>query len=229
MPTYNVDIVLCVDVTGSMSSILEHVKQAALTFHVDLGSHMARMRKPLERIQCRVIAFRDFYCDSEPLIAMPDFVDLRADATKFEAFIRELKPQGGGDEPENSLEALALAMQSPWDFGSKGRQIIVLWTDASAHPLEKARGLPSPPTRYPPNMPANLQELTEVWAGLPHNSKRLLLYAPEYTNPTTKTEAYPWNLISSEWEQSIWFPSKAGKGLSEFEFVDILNAIANSV
>lgn len=60
------------------------------------------------------------------------------------------------------MEALALALRS--DFvkdGDKKRHVIVLFTDASAHPLEQQEdGVPS---NYPSNMFKNLGDLYEAW------------------------------------------------------------------
>lgn len=51
-------------------------------------------------------------------------------------YLNEIYADGGGDDPESGLEALAMAMKS--DFvqkGEKKRHIIILFTDAAAHPL----------------------------------------------------------------------------------------------
>lgn len=55
------------------------------------------------------------------------------------------------DEPESGLEALALAMGSDWETsGTSKRHAIVLFTDASAHPLEQQ--LDGIPENYPSPM-----------------------------------------------------------------------------
>ena len=49
------------------------------------------------------------------------------------AFVSQLTAGGGGDEPESALEALALAIKSPWERSmDKRRHIVVVCTDASA-------------------------------------------------------------------------------------------------
>jgi hypothetical protein len=52
------------------------------------------------------------------------------------------------------------------------------------------------------------------------STRRLVLYAPETPG---------WNEIVESWSQTIHFPSKAGKGLREFEMNTILDALANSI
>ena len=128
---------------------------------------------------------------------------------------------GGGDDPETSLEALALAIKSDWLWGLKSRQLIVLWTDTSAHPLE--HNLKAKPANYPPDMPPNFSALTDLWGDQNHvdtNAKRLVLYAPEAT---------PWPTIADHWENVLHYPSQAGRGLEELEYNEILDHIAQSV
>src|SRR5439155_926386 len=118
-------------------------------------------------------------------------------------------------------EALALAIRSDWSkTGDKRRQIVVVWTDASAHPLEK--GAANPPG-YPADCPRNLDDLTDMWEGQSYVSragKRLILYAPD---------AEAWTRIANSWENTVHYPSKAGRGLSDINYKEILTAIANSV
>lgn len=216
--SYYVDIVLCIDCTGSMSPVIDEVKSNALKFLPALEKKMEEKLKRIDRLRVRVIGFRDFYCDKEAVVATPSFIDLRTDAKSFDSFVRGLAASGGGDEPENGLEAIALAIRSPWNPDQqKGRRIVVVWTDASAHPLEKAASRPS---GYPDGMPNNMDELTELWESLKPSTRRLLLYAPDCA---------PWNMIGASWGQTIHFPSTAGNGLEELEFNAILDAIANSV
>ena len=136
--------------------------------------------------------------------------------------MNSLDPDGGGDEPESGLEGLAAAMLSPWERGSdKRRHLIVLFTDASAHPIERAAsaGL------LPPGFPTNFNELYDAWeggqsGGMEHSAKRLLIYAPDLE---------PWRGISDLWSNTLHFPSRAGDGLEDFTFAEILNQIASSV
>ncbi len=218
--SYFVDIVLCIDCTGSMRPVINGVKSQALDFHQRILSRMEEKKKTIDKLRMRVISYRDFWADNEPIKAMQDFVNMEENPEVFEAFVNELWADGGGDEPESGLEALALALQSPWQKGqlSKQRRIVVMWTDATAHPFEKAAE--SPPKNYPENMPRSLDDLTDAWDDMPISSRRLLLYAPD---------AEPWNEIGYNWDQTIYFPSEAGKGLEEHDMDTILEAIANSI
>lgn len=220
---YSVDIVMCMDSTGSMGGIIDKVKSNVLRFHEDLARVMEEKEKVIDTLRVRGIAFRDYYHDDhDSAMHESPFFTLPEEKERLAAFIQTCRADGGGDEPESGLEALALAMKSDWSkSGDRRRQIIVVWTDASAHPLEKKAD--SKPSNYPVGMPATFSELTDLWEGQhPMNSsaKRLIVYAPD---------AQPWTDISNYWENTVHYPSKAGEGCGEVDYSAILDAIANSV
>lgn len=218
---YTVDIVLCIDVTGSMSPIIEKVKSNALRFYEDLLNTMAQKDKTIDTLRLRVVAFRDYYYDEDQSMQESPFFTLPQEKEAFQKFVNDLKAEGGGEEPESGLEAVALAIRSKWNTtGDKKRQIIVMWTDASAHPLERAAT--DRPNYYPSPMPANFDDLTDLWDGqyMIRSAKRLILYAPD---------AYAWTDMANHWENTIQYPSKAGEGLGEVDYKTILDAIASSV
>jgi hypothetical protein len=223
---YAVDIVLCIDATGSMGVILEEVKDSALSFHRRLAAAMADKGKSISQLRLRVIAFRDFGDRPHDAIAETRFLLFPAEAAEFERFVRGLAPTGGGDIPESGLEALALAIQSRWERGlDRRRHVIVLFTDAPAHPLGTSEQLRA--HTYPPSVPRSMNELFDQW-GYPHNqsalmensAKRLLLFAPEEP---------PWTDIADDWNNTLFFPSEAGEGLEEWEMDEIINTIVNSL
>lgn len=219
---YSVDLVLCIDATGSMSSIIERVKSAALRFHEDLSKQMQEKNKAIDTLRLKIISFRDYFVDGDKAMKESPFFTLPQEKDEFSKFISSVGAEGGGDEPESGQEALALAFKSDWlKTGDKWRQIVVMWTDASAHQLEKQEG--SKPSNYPGGMPKTFDEITDMWEGqgsMNHAAKRLVLYAPD---------AYPWTNIANNWENVVHYPSKAGAGLIEVDYHGILNAIANSV
>ena len=174
--------------------------------------------KWVDTLRIKVIAFRDFEADGKNALEVLDFVDLKDKQEDFRSFVTALKPEGGGPIPENGLEALALAMQSDWNkTGEKRRHIIVVYSDAPTHPLEKI-------SEYKPEgMPSNFNELTDWWDGqgkMEGPAKRLILFTPD---------AESWTDIATYWEQVIHFPSQAGDGLSDVDYKTILSAIVNSI
>jgi hypothetical protein len=216
---YAVDLVICIDGTGSMGPIIEQVKSSALKFYDNLEAVMAKKEKTIDQLRAKIIVFRDYWADSEPLAMQSStFFNLRTQSADFAKFVSEITATGGGDEPENGLEGLALALKSDWeksqDF-ARQRHVVIVYTDASAHSLEK----PSKPSHYPQDIPKTFDELTDCWHDMPVSPKRLLLFAPD---------ASPWSIMST-WDNAIHFSSKAGDGLQEFEMDEILNVIANSI
>jgi hypothetical protein len=221
-PQYTVDIVMCIDVTSSMGKLLDLVKTHAQKFHHDVSNTLQSKDKLINDLRVKVIAFRDFYCDREDSLLESRFFSLPADGADFSRFVSGLEPRGGGDLPETSLEALALAMKSDWNAaGDKRRQIIVLWTDDAAHPLDKDAG--SKPSHYPKDLPKNFDELTDLWDGqgpMQRSAKRLIIYAPEMA---------PWSDMYNHWENVMHYPSRAGEGMADADYEQIVDAIANSV
>lgn len=219
---YAVDIVFVIDTTGSMRPVIDTVKHHALNLNEDLAMVMAQKDKTISSLRVRVVAYRDYLHNASDALRESPFFTLPAQKGEFAHFVNGLYPDGGGDEPESGLEGLAAAMLSPWERGSdKRRHLIVLFTDASAHPIERAAsaGL------LPPGFPTNFNELYDAWeggqsGGMEHSAKRLLIYAPDLE---------PWRGISDLWSNTLHFPSRAGDGLEDFTFAEILNQIASSV
>ena len=144
-------------------------------------------------------------------------------ARYLDALEGEIEAVGGGDDPEDSLEALGYAIKSKWTRGGdKRRHVIVLWSDDVPHDLGFGRAAPN----YPSRMAKSFDELTEWWGAtglggvMNPNDKRLLIYAPN--------KGY-WNDIMGIWDNTLLFPSEAGKGLEETTYSAILDAIANSI
>ncbi|XZN92098.1 MAG: vWA domain-containing protein [Microcoleus sp.] len=215
---YAVDLVICIDGTGSMGHLIEEVKSLALKFYDELEAEMKKLGKKAEQLRARVIVFRDYWADSpDKVMQCSEFFDLRSQSSDFANFVSPIKADGGGDEPENGLEALGLALKSNWEKGdfSKQRYVVVVFTDASAHSLDKG----PKPSHYPNDIPKTFDDLTDYWHEMPTPAKRLLLFAPD---------ADPWTMMSS-WENTIHYVSEAGRGLEKTEMEQILNAIAKSI
>lgn len=221
---YTVDMVFCIDATGSMEDfsgsqvkIINLVKQNALNFYTDLNNAMAAKRKAVRQLRVRIVAFRDYLADGDKAMLVTDFFMLPQQADQFEACVNSITACGGGDAPEDGLEALAYAIKSKWtNETAKKRHVIVLWTDASTHELGYGKSSPY----YPKGMPQDMSELNDWWDDMNENAKRLIMFAPD--------QPY-WDYISRNWDNVVHYPSAAGNGLAEKSYGEILNAIANSV
>ena len=223
---YCVDLVLCIDCTSSMGNLIGMVKDHAMHIDDDIRKRMLKKKKRIAQMRVRVIEFRDFYepaKNGEPALAASDFFSMPEDRTRLKKVIDPLKAIGGGSAPESGLEALALAIQSPWlESNDIRRQVIVLWTDASAHPLEKSKTkrLLHP---YPKDMPPTFDDLTDLWEQqdvIDPRGRRLLLFAPPVK---------PWNEIARDWEETQIIKSHAGHGLSDVEYTSVIDTIAQSI
>ena len=133
---YNVDIVFVIDATGSMSDLIDIVKKNAVNFHSDIQEVMSKKGKTIQELRVKVIAFRDYIADGEEAMLRTDFFTLPNEIEAFQDTVNSISAFGGGDEPEDGLEALAFAIRSKWNKeGLKRRQLIVVWADGSTQPL----------------------------------------------------------------------------------------------
>jgi hypothetical protein len=217
---YAVDLVLCIDKTGSMSPVINYVKENARRLHGDLKIKLDEKHKTVSQLRVRVIAFGDVYADKEQWLLASEFFKLPADASTFKSFVDEIAAEGGGDEPENGLEAIALAIKSDWTSeGHRRRHVVVMWTDASAHRLEKRADTG---TDAAGDLPKSIDELKDLWDGqsIGQTAKRMVIFAPE---------AYPWSDIRMHWDQVWLLPTRAGEGMKEHEYDEILHVLAESI
>lgn len=221
--TYNVDLALCIDATQSMGSLLDTVKTNAVNFYDDLTKEMEKKGKHIDKLRVRVIVFRDYIADGNNAMLSTEFFSLPEEERDFAQILESIRAMGGGDDPEDGLEALAYAMKSKWNTeGAKKRHIIVVWSDDGTHNLGFCNKAPN----YPAKIAADFDELTAWWGdtyqdGLMDNkAKRLIIFAPnkEY-----------WNSISDLWDNVLHFQSEAGNGLREIDYKEILNAISNTI
>ena len=188
---YNVDIVFVVDATGSMGNLMETVKRMIPQFYKSTVTALSEKNKTVDTLRVRVIFFRDFVeCmrdRSAPLMAT-DFYVLSDGSNQGEILVEQIEsiqPFGGGDIPEDGLEALACAMKSDWckkDPNHKRRHIIAVFTDAPTHEL----GFGKASSDYPGGMPRNFDELTQMWGNklnragsMDYSAKRLILFIPK--------------------------------------------------
>ena len=215
---YYIDIALCIDASENMSPIIGKVKANARSFCEKLVESIEDCGESVAQLRIKVIAFRDYGFDPEPMKESAFFL-LPDQNEDFESFLRSIKATGGGDGPENALEAIALALKSDWTTGgSRRRHYILVFTDAPALPLGERASAAS----YPEGMPKDLAQLGAWWecndqtltSTYQKKAGRLVAFVPN---------ASPW--VDMQGWNRYWpvFSEKAGAGCSE---VDIQEAIA---
>ena len=220
--SYHVDMVFCIDSTGSMRHVLDFVKQNALNLYRDISGTMEKKRKVISQMRIRVIAFRDYVADGDQAMMASDFFVLPSQAQQFYDCVHGISASGGGDIPEDGMEALAYAIRSDWTReGVKKRHIIVVWSDAPTHPLGHGRIAPW----YPAGMAKDFDELSLWWedeqlgGAMDESAKRLLIFAPD---------APEWNRISAEWSQVVHVQT-VSEGLAELEYQQVIDAVCNTI
>jgi len=220
---YFIDIVMCIDGTGSMSPIIDEVKSNALSFYKKFITALEAQDKHAAQVRIKVIVFRDYECDTNPM-EESEFFLLPDQDREFNEFVSNIRAEGGGDIPENALEAIALALKSDWTTGgSKRRHAVLVFTDAEALELQARAGS----ANYPEGMPKDLGQLGEWWEGLDQTmgstyqmkAGRLVIFAPS---------AYPWTNIQA-WNR-VWTTfSTAGHGLDDVEITNAIELLVGSV
>jgi len=220
---YNVDIVMCIDATGSMAPIINEVKNNAMTFYEKFEAAMEEQDKYVDVLRVKVIVFKDYICDSEPMKESA-FFTLPEESVAFKNFVNGIEPTGGGDTPENALEAIALALKSNWTTApGKKRHAILVFTDAPALPLGERKDCPG----YPAGMPKNLPELGAWWEGTTQDfsgnyskiAGRLIVFAPN---------AEPWTELQV-WNRYWHTPSKGGTGLEDVDLQAAIDVLVGSI
>ncbi len=211
----NVDIVMCIDVTGSMGPFLTKVKDDALNFHDKLSERLRVKNRIIEDLRIKVVGFRDLQ-DGEPF-ECSDWFEMPVDAEDYKAFVSNLRPVGGGDAPESGLDAIAFAMKQDWvKQGAKRRHIVMLWTDAPTKPVG-VQTLVSDLPKDLPTLVSNWQDAQE--SIMDKSSKRLVVFAPEDES---------WAIIP-ELENANLINVNLGTGLDEMSMDVILDQLSNSI
>lgn len=221
-----VDLVFLIDGTGSMQNALDAVKARALTLYKDIIYALKDKKRIVSTMRVKVVIFRDLYVDSVAYEESDYFILSDKDddeSAAFRDYVSGIRACGGGDEPEHALEALHRALKLNYTQprqGMKARHIIVLMTDASAHPLDDPqRSLPEYRDIYPGDMPKTMPELNAEWEMMDDRARRLIIFAPN---------AYPWPKMGT-WSGASHEVSEAGKGISETVFEKVIATISGSV
>ena len=235
----DVDMVFVIDCTGSMEPFLAKVKQMALSFHDQVREALGIKNRRIRKIRIKVIAYRDYYCDwadpDHPPMLISEFFTLPDEAEEFADFVNSLEAAGGEDEPESALEALHHAFNSEWFVDptiAKCRQIVVVFTDASAHKLDNPKRYITAEHNgeYPEDgMPTTLEELETEYNspdvfpaeadGVTIKGHRLILFAPE--------DMYPWNEMQN-WIAANCESMDPETGLENIDMEAVINLIGGS-
>ncbi len=119
-----VDIVFIMDITESMQPYIDAVKQNVIAFAQDLASNNRDYRLGL-------VTFEDYVVSKYPDCNCPYQQKMTSNVSEFTGWVGTLHAGGGGDIPEDQLDALAYAATFP--FRPNSEAILILITDAPCH------------------------------------------------------------------------------------------------
>jgi hypothetical protein len=165
-----VDIVFVMDVTESMQPYIDAIKQNMVNFAHDLASNNRDYRLGL-------VTFEDYVVSKYPDCNCPYQKTMTSDVNQFIDWVGTLHASGGGDIPEDQLDALAYASSFPfrpqahqafWDHHQKGQDVTDLTgTDLAA--MMKRNGLTLYAVVPPPFIAPEYAEVVEATHGRSYN------------------------------------------------------------
>jgi Mg-chelatase subunit ChlD len=119
------DLAICFDVTGSMSSSINSVRNNAIDI-------LTKLKQRLGDLRVALISFRDIKADKDVFTVTPFSSDIKG----VIATMKSWQARGGGDEEEDQLAAIRKALDM-WDKiksdPRKPTKIVVVITDAPPH------------------------------------------------------------------------------------------------
>lgn len=189
------DIVFLIDVTGSMTPIIDALRKNIETFIDSLNTGDANAASAVKDWRGKVVGYRDIEAaQAEGLQWFEDNPFVR-DAVALKAQLAALRANGGGDEPESLLDALykvATMEATPkgaqgeeptkWRYRSAAARVVVVFTDASFKEtlsIQEAKG-------------GSLQDVANV---IMANRIILSLFAPNFEGYDRLSQ-----IDKSEWE-----------------------------
>lgn len=219
-----VDIVMCIDGTGSMAGCIDNVKTNIIRLYETINADLEKGgNSVVEILRIKFITFRDYKSDGEQSMVMSRFFELPNEKAEVSAYLAGIKATGGCGEDANGLEAFYLAMKS--DFvatGAKDRQIIVIFADTPPIPALKRSNYPF----YPKGMP-DANGLLDMWTcgqeygtSLSYRGRRLILFAPENSE---------YKDMGDQYDNCMFIPVEIHNGLSDVSFDTIAHTISSSI
>ena len=238
-PEYTVDLIICIDGTGSMWRMIDTVKEEAKDLYAYYANAMRESDRKIKEdgFRVKVIVFRDFADDNSPALEPSPFYMVPRDSEAFNSFVDRIEPKGGGDAPESALEAIVTAMKAAWEpkGGRYRRQAIVVFTDTCTYNLKNPDRVKNP--NYPSGMPNDFEELRLVWENgdqeiCPYYSPRngrLIIFAPLNTGLSSdeKNSIIEWESLSS-WKRTWVTNVRADGGCDEVDLEQAMAALVGS-
>jgi len=168
-----VDIVVLMDVTGSMQTCIDAVKRSVATFISTMTDSDTNNSAPITDWRLKVIGYRDHAKDGSDWFVDNPFVrDVAAVQDQFAS--DRMQAEGGGDEPESLLDALYLVAsmgeaglqdaEDPTLWRARGRaaRAVIFFTDA---PYRRQMTIPEAAGGQYPDLHARLTSARIILCG----------------------------------------------------------------
>ena len=197
------DIGICIDQTGSMSPCIDGVKTSVNTFADGLQTS-AKVDYRL-----RLIAYGDLPAMNEP-VEENNFCE-PGDHLSFQRQVEALYAHGGGPEPESTLDALYVAINSEWRHPC--HKAILVFTDAPCYPEMHASTIK--------RFGLSDGSIHRIIDALTANRIQLFLAAPDFEVYRTIEAQTP----GSRYEVA----GEGGSGLASFNFKEVMDAFSRSI
>ena len=176
--TSTLDMVWIIDATSGMTTTIAGMNTLLPNILSQFNSKIVGTNYNWNRIRLRLVLFRDYGYDAEPIASTP-FVDISGDLSPLINFMAAETATGGGDAPNSGLEGLNEALDSSWTRPGdtvNGKTVdeiyslIYVITRNGAHPPAFAPSMVN--GNYPPasKMPRDYTSLQNKWNNVPATS-----------------------------------------------------------
>lgn len=197
-----VDVVMCMDISGSMSGLINMVKSNATSFYDQFKGKCDDAKIELQGLHTKVITYSDINVDGTEALSISADYDLTnaEQKTAFEEFVNGISLSYGGDTPESGLEALMAAFDRDWGLDDGyHRQVVILWTDAPYKTDNE--GICVDEAGNPMFVAYDYDAVKAAWDGMP-TGRRMIIFAPEtdggYSNGGAWSNMESWKNVIRE-------------------------------
>ena len=205
------DIVFLIDATLSMTPCIEGIKESLKRFADSLSSYEYAQAMNLDW-RAKVVPYRDFNCDGEPIYLDNAFT---TDINDLKAQIAGIRVEGGGDIPESALDGLYLVTNKT-DWRPKVHRFILMFTDADTHE-----------ELHDSNVPVNAdRSLSTVAMALATTRVKIHAVTPETSNYKTLAKI-PGSQF--EWASSAGDAASVYEGLRNMDLGAVLERMAKTI
>lgn len=195
---YRIDIVFVIDISGNNRDFLKSFKILFPNFINDIKNESISKGKYVEVVRIKFLGFNDLVEES----LESDFFIIPGQEDELDLFLMRFQPKGGGVGYTTGINSIENAIKSKWTYrGNRNRHIIFYFSNNMTQEIQ------------------NYNRLTDIWESnnyTNNTSKRLVLFAPNDK---------PLDIITTNWDNVIHYPSENGIGLSDTKLKTIITAI----